>query len=165
MNERFKKYLKTLHTEGRAAEEFAKAEKELHKSFATLSQTEQKFANLFLNDVQRGDVTPDPAKTFRDYIAEYMARAQNERIARIAEAFGLDAQKLRALVDVVVDERSLDEYDRFAKLIDSVDVGKARCYFEQKLGRKLRAPEVHMELDRILRRFILQEANGVETEE
>ena len=55
MNSRFEKYLKILHAEGADAEELRKAEEELHKTFATLSQEEQKFANIFLHDIQSGD--------------------------------------------------------------------------------------------------------------
>lgn len=45
---------------------------DLHKSFAFLTQEEQKYANIFLHDVQTGDVKIVDGKTFRDYIFEYI---------------------------------------------------------------------------------------------
>ena len=45
---------------------------DLHKSFAFLTQEEQKYANTFLHDVQTGDVKIVDGKTFRDYIFEYI---------------------------------------------------------------------------------------------
>ena len=67
MNARFDKYLKIVE-QGVDDDEIRNTVNELHKSFATLSQEEQKVANRFLNDVQRGDVTPEEGKSFREYI-------------------------------------------------------------------------------------------------
>lgn len=55
----------------------------LHKLFAMLSQIEQRYANLFISDIQSGEVKFDPTMTFRDYIAKYMRKAEDARIARI----------------------------------------------------------------------------------
>lgn len=68
MNSRFVKYIKLLHQDQASQEELRKAEDELHKTFATLSQEEQKYANIFLHDIQSGDVQPVEGMTFRDYI-------------------------------------------------------------------------------------------------
>ena len=62
MNSRFVKYIKLLHTEGTSAEVLRKAADELHKTFATLTQEEQKFANILLHDIQRGDVVAEEGK-------------------------------------------------------------------------------------------------------
>ena len=48
MNSRFEKYLKLLNLEGASAEAVEQAETELHKTFATLSQEEQKYITIFL---------------------------------------------------------------------------------------------------------------------
>lgn len=55
MNARFEKWLKAIGGEKEAA-----ALEELHHSFATLSREDQKFAELFLHDVQSGDIAPGP---------------------------------------------------------------------------------------------------------
>ena len=98
MNSRFEKYLKIFYQEGAEAEAIHQAETELHKTFATLSQEEQKYANIFLHDIQSGAVVPQPGKTLREYIAEYIAQKQNDQIYKVAEVFGLDEKKLRAFM-------------------------------------------------------------------
>lgn len=111
MNSRFAKYIKLLY-QGDAGEELQRAEEELHKTFATLSQEEQKFANLFLHDIQSGDVKVDGSKTFRDYITEYMERAKNDQVHRLAVALGLDEAMLRSMMTLSVTEESINEYGR-----------------------------------------------------
>lgn len=71
MNSKFDKYIKLLSVEGTTKEAIEQAETELHKTFATLSQEEQKYANIFLHDIQRGDVKVAEGKSLRDYINEY----------------------------------------------------------------------------------------------
>jgi len=78
MDSRFTKYLKALES-GDAQT----ALEELHKTFATLSQEEQKYAEIFLRDIQRGSVTVDVNKTLRDYINEYQAETKNDQIYKI----------------------------------------------------------------------------------
>lgn len=85
MNSRFEKYLKILHAEGADAEELRKAEEELHKTFATLSQEEQKFANIFLHDIQSGDIVVVQGKTFKEYVIEYCSKAKDDQIHRLPD--------------------------------------------------------------------------------
>ena len=66
MNSRFNKYLKALQ----GGTEVAAVLEELHRSFAALTREEQKYANIFLHDVQNGDTVVDEGKTLRDYITE-----------------------------------------------------------------------------------------------
>ena len=95
MNSRFERYLKLIRHEGSKKELIDDALEELHKTFATLSQEEQKYANIFLHDVQRGDVLPEQGKTLRDYITEYQYKAKNDQIHCFAEILGIDEEKLR----------------------------------------------------------------------
>jgi len=64
MNSRFEKYLKVLQSGDEQAKETTLAD--LHRSFSSLSQEEQRIAEIFLHDVQRGDVQIDPHRTFRE---------------------------------------------------------------------------------------------------
>lgn len=155
MNSRFDKYLKLLYQEGASAEIIKQAEEELHKTFATLSQEEQKFANIFLHDIQRGDVTPQEGKTLRDYITEYLTRAKNDQIHRIANALGLDEKKLREIMGLRVTEVNINEFGRFDNLKATVDKQKARNYFEKVEGKKLIPPKVNMKVDKLLRDFVI----------
>lgn len=155
MNSRFDKYLKLLYQEGVNAEIIKQAEEELHKTFATLSQEEQKFANIFLHDIQRGDVTPQAGKTLRDYITEYLTKAKNDQIHRIATVLGLDEKKLREIMGLRVTEVNINEFGRFDNLKATVDKQKARDYFEKVEGKKLIPPKVNMKVDKLLRDFVI----------
>ena len=79
INERFEVYLKLIHKGNASEEERQKVMQELHKSFALLSQEEQKYANIFLHDVESGDAVLDKGKGFHDYVVEYMNQAKNTK--------------------------------------------------------------------------------------
>lgn len=163
MNSRFEKYLKLLHSHGTAADELQKAEDELHKTFATLSQEEQKFANIFLHDIQSGDVAVVPGKTFKEYVLEYVSKAKDDQIHRVAEyALGLDEQLLRNLMKQHVTEDNINEFGRFDALKATVDKNKAKIYFEAITGAKLPIPKVNIRVDNFLRDFILKGGYDIE---
>ena len=166
MNSRFEKYLKLLHTEGTGAEELQKAEDELHKTFATLSQEEQKFANIFLHDIQSGDVVVIAGKTFKEYVLEYVSRAKDDQIHRLAvHALGLNEPMLRNLMAQHVTEDNINEFGRFDALKATVDKVKAKAYFEALTGLKLPIPKVNIRVDNLLRDFILKGGYDIEMPE
>ena len=116
MNSRFEKYLKLLNLEGASAEAVEHAETELHKTFATLSQEEQKYANIFLHDIQRGDVAITEGKTLRDYITEYLSKAKDDQIHRVAVALGVDEVKLRTIMSLRLNSTNINEFGRYDDL-------------------------------------------------
>lgn len=152
MNSRFKKYIKALQD----GAETASVLEELHKSFATLTQEEQKYANIFLHDVQNGDVTVDEGKTLRDYITEYMTSAKNDQIHRFATAIGVDEGLLRSFMQLKVTEANINEFGRFDNLKQSVDIALAKAYFESVSGESIKTFRIPMMIDQLLRRFIFE---------
>ena len=163
MNSRFDKFLKKLqHGDEKASME--SAINELHQSFAMLTQEEQKFANIFLNDVQRGDVTPKEGKTFRDHIAEYMADAKTSQINEVVSRLGFEdneqsknfKDQLSSLTRSYVTEANLNEFGRFDELQRSVDLDKAKTYFEALEGTALATFRVNMRAYNLLKDFVLQ---------
>lgn len=162
MNSRFEKYMKLLHQKGASAEAIKQAEEELHKTFATLTQEEQKFANIFLHDIQRGDVEPEDGKTLRDYIAEYISKAKDDQIYRVAAVLGLDESKLRNMMALKVTEANINEFGRFDALKATVDKKKAKAYFEKIEGAPIIPPKVPMKVDKLLRDFILSGGFDIE---
>lgn len=155
MNSRFDKYLKLLRQEGGSGTLLEQAKAELHKTFAALTQEEQKFANIFLHDIERGEAYPEEGKTLRDYITEYQSRAKNDQIHRFAQMFGLDEEKLRNMMELGLTESNINEFGRLDELSKSIDKTKAKAYFEAKEGAKLIPPKVNMKMDRLLRSFII----------
>lgn len=155
MNSRFEKYLKLLNLEGASAEAVEHAETELHKTFATLSQEEQKYANIFLHDIQRGDVAITEGKTLRDYITEYLSKAKNDQIHRVAVALGVDEVKLRTIMSLRLNSTNINEFGRYDDLKKTVNKAKAKEYFEKIEGTKIIPPKVNVKVDNLLREFIL----------
>ena len=155
MNSRFEKYLKLLNLEGASAEAVEQAETELHKTFATLSQEEQKYANIFLHDIQRGDVAITEGKTLRDYITEYLSKAKDDQIHRVAVALGVDELKLRTIMSLRLNSTNINEFGRYDDLKKTVNKAKAKEYFEKIEGTKIIPPKVNVKVDNLLREFIL----------
>ena len=156
MNSRFEKYLKLIRSDEASEERTEQALNELHKSFATLSQEEQKYANIFLHDVQSGDVFIEEGKTLRDYITEYQFKAKNDQIHRFAYTIGIDEEKLRNMMDLKLTEININEFGRLDEIKDTVDKSKAKAYFESKEGMKLNPAKVNIRVDKLIRKFILK---------
>jgi type I restriction enzyme R subunit len=158
MNSRFIKYLRVLQSGDEQAKETTLAE--LHRSFSSLSQEEQKFAEIFLHDIQRGDVQIDPDRTFRDYLTYYKAAAKNKEVEAIVNRLGIDAGKLLALMNTNITEANLNEYGRFDDLKATVDQQKAKAYLEGLEGKTLPLFKVNIKAATLLKKFIL--ADGFE---
>jgi type I restriction enzyme R subunit len=155
MNSRFVKYIKLINQTSVSEELVTQALDELHKTFAMLSQDEQKYANIFLHDIQRGDAVIEEGMTLRDCITEYQYKAKNDQIHEFSIAFGLDEDKLRNIINLTLTEVNINEFGRFDELIRSVDKEQAKAYFERVEGVKLNSPKVNMKMDKLLRDFIL----------
>ena len=162
MNSRFDKYLKLLQSDESTEEAKNKALAELHKTFATLTQEEQKYANIFLHDVQRGDIVIAGGKSLRDYITEYQENAKNDQIRKFANAIGVDENKLRAFMRLHLSEDNINEFGRFDDLKAAVDRNKAKDYFEKLEATTVPLRKVQMKIDSILRKFILEGGFDVE---
>ncbi|MCY8972880.1 HsdR family type I site-specific deoxyribonuclease [Bacillus atrophaeus] len=155
LDSRFDKFLKLTSIKA-SKKEIENALNDLHKYFASLTEEQQKYANMVIHDLQNGDLAVDSTKTFIDYINEYQAKTENDRIHHLAIAFGLDEAALRKLMNFKVTEHNLNEYGRFANLLSSVDKKKAREWLEKKHGTKLKPFEVSQQTDALIRMFVLE---------
>jgi len=155
MNSRFDKYIKSLKKEHIDSDQLQLTLDELHKSFASLTQEEQKFANIFIHDVQSGNATIESNKTFREYITEYQFNAKNAEIHQIQQALGLDEVKLRNMMNSGVNEGNIDDYGRFAALKNTVDKTKAKEYFEKLEGQTIPPFKINIKIHNLLQEFII----------
>ena len=155
MNTKFEKYLRVLNQEDISQEELEKTLNELHRSYSSLSQEEQKYAQIFIHDIQSGELQIEKGKTFREYITEYMHNAENDKIRRVADILGLDENKLRNIVNLKVNENNINAFGRFDELLKSVDLEKAKNYLEKISNRELSMFDVNIEIGELLRKFIL----------
>lgn len=160
MNSRFEKYLKELnqHQDQTSIEQTLN---ELHKSFASLTQAEQKYAKLFLHDLQRGDAKLIECYTFRDYINTYKDNAENAQINAIVNALGLDKSLLISLLNDSVNEKNLNNFGRFDALKDTVDKAKAKVYFEKLDGVSISPFKLNIRIDQFLKEFIFAQPDDL----
>lgn len=129
MNSRFDKFFKLWQQGTYEQAAMDQVLRDLHQSFAMLSQTEQRYANLFISDIQSGEVKVDPTMTFRDYITKYMRKAEDARIARIVRRLGCYEHLLRKMLDRKVNVTNYKEFGYFDELVKSVDQKKAEKFF------------------------------------
>ena len=144
MNARFEKWLKTI-----GGIEEAAALEELHHSFATLSKEDQKFAELFLHDVQSGDIKLDPNLALSDYITTYKQKDANDKVLKVIKDLGLDGDSLRAMLARKYTRENLD-LGKFNALKATVDKEKAKVYFKEN-----RMIFLNKRIDEFLREFII----------
>lgn len=156
MNTRFEKYLKILSQESVDPDELRKTLDELHKSFAMLTQEEQKFANIFLHDVESGDIKMEGGKTFREYILGYQLRAKNDQIHQVVTKLGVNEKILRNIMAVNASANNINEFGRFDNLKDTVDFERAREYFEEIDNSKVPPFKVKIRVHNLLQEFILK---------
>lgn len=154
MQSRFEKYLRLLNTASDEAEMY-KALAELHKSFATLSNVEQIFANQILIDIQTGALIIDGGRTLRDYLNDYAARAKNDRIHKFALNFGVNEDKLRRLVEANPTAANLNEFGRFDQLIETVDKDQAQAFIEALEGEAVVRRRLNGKIYNVLRAFLV----------
>jgi len=156
MNSRFEKYLKVLRQEDIDQDQLQATLDELHKSFATLTQEEQKYANIFIHDVQSGNAEIEDGKPFRDYVTEYQFRAKNEQVHKIAYAIGVDIPKLKNLMNAGITEATINEYGRFDDLKNTVVREKAAAYFVAVEGMSIATFRLSIKVEKLLKDFILR---------
>jgi len=156
MNSRFHKYLRLITRTTSSKKAVEEALNDLHKTFATLTQEEQKYANLFLHDIQSGEVSVDLGKTLKDYITEYRAKAKNDQIHKFAEYLGLNEAELRRMMSLKITKSNINEFNRFDNLKNTVDKEKAKSFFEAAEGKSLKPFQVNIRIDEYLRRFLLE---------
>lgn len=150
MDSKFKKYIRVLYED-----EATEVLNELHRTFATLTQEEQSFAELILSDIQMGKLKVEETKSLRDYINEYRERKKNDEIHKFSVTLGFDENMIRSLMLSRPNEVNIDEYGNFEELMSTLDVAKAKVYFENRDGKKYPLPMIKVKADELARRFIV----------
>ena len=154
MESRFLKYRQALQTN----QNLEQAREELHKIFKWLTWEEQKYAQIFLTDIQNGNAVAEDGKTFRDYINMYMERAQNDRIHKTAQNFGVNEKLLREMLALHLNENNINEYGRFDRLKESIVAETAQNYFASNKAN-VSVPMAKIKATDWLRNFIINGGN------
>lgn len=155
INSKFQKFIKQLYAEGPGSEQTKAALKELHKTFATLSQKDQRTAIIILHDIQRGDLRPEPGKTLHDHINEYQLKELYRQMKILHEATGVDYEKLKDIMTSGVTEDNYNEYERFTELRKSADKTKTITFIEMVEGETVAPPFMMVKWSALLKEFIL----------
>lgn len=155
IDSKFQRYIKKLYTEGPDSETAKKALQELHKTFASLSQKDQRTAILILHDIQSGDLRPEAGKTIHDYINEYQLRELHKQIIILSEATGVNISMMTNLMLANPTEQNLDDFNRFSELRLTLDSAKTRTFITKVEGAEPRPHMVLVKGAKLLKEFIL----------
>lgn len=161
MNRNFQRYVKALSQPNITEQELTELLNELSTSFTSLSQEEQRFAEILMHDVQSGSITLESGKSFRDYITDYMTTEKDKKIIAVIEALGMDENLFRQMLDLHLTEQNIDEFGRFTNLKNSVNKAKAKAFFEERTGNTLATFKVNIEIHNFLKEFILTNGNNI----
>ena len=153
MNANFTKWLKALHED---SPELKIASAQLHRSFATLSAEDQRLAELFLHDVERGDVDVEDGMTLRDYITKYARREKDEQTGKLVEYFGVERSLLEEFTGKLINEANINDFGRLNALYASIDKKRAKSMLEQLWHTTIPQHKVNRKVRALLRRFVLE---------
>ena len=108
-----------------------------------------------LHDIESGDLHLSPGKTIYDYILDYQKRECDQQTYTLAEATGLNINKLQELISIDTNEQNINEQGRFDALILTLDKAKTVDFLKKVTGQDVPKRFVITNMSSILRRFIL----------
>lgn len=154
IDSKFQKFVKNLYAEGPSSAVTREALEELCKTFASLSQKDQRTAIIILHDIQSGDLHLDSGKTIYDYITAYQSDELHKQILNLCEATGLNASQLEEIMSLNLTEKTLNENNRYDKLKLTFDMQKTSLFLNRVLGKEVPYFMRQIEIDQLLRAFI-----------
>jgi type I restriction enzyme R subunit len=108
-----------------------------------------------LHDIESGDLRLNKDKTIYDYILDYQKRECDQQVYTLAEATGLNINKLKELISKDTNEQNINEQGRFEELIRTLDKAKAVDFLKKVTGQDVPKRFVVTNISSIVRRFIL----------
>ncbi len=161
LNSKFWRYVKCLEQKNVTAEELAAVREELHQSFASLSQEDQGFAQMLIDDLASGSIQLEPGLSISDYIAQYKNRALSRDVDLAVRAFGLDRHLLIDLLrNGPLTNDNINAFGRYDRLVRSVDHAQAKSYLEKAMGREMDEFTYRARLNMVLREFLYSGGKG-----
>ena len=91
----------------------------------------------------------------RDYITVEQENRENAKIQNVADALGVNFDLLKEMKATRLTPENLNEFGRFDALMKSMDIKKAKAFFEEQEKCKLIPPKVKIKSDAFLREFLL----------
>ncbi|WP_369085977.1 HsdR family type I site-specific deoxyribonuclease [Metamycoplasma spumans] len=124
--------------------------KELNKSFAKLSPSEQNCADRIIIDVLSDKLKVEEGKTFKYYLTYYMENTRESKIKDVADNTGIDINKFNEFINTVRID-SFNEYGKLDNLLLNLDKTKLKEFLESKLNIKI---EKMRDVNRLFENFI-----------
>lgn len=155
LNSKYVKFIK-LKLSNADKEICNKALQDLFSSFAFLSKEDQEYGNLFITDIQSGNLVPKEGYTFMDYITKYKKDARDKVIAKYAETFGIDYKLLYELVTLHLNAENINEFGRYDELKKTLDIEKAKAYFSKIENKNISSFSARSKFDNLTRKFIFE---------
>lgn len=127
---------------------------EISEDFGKLTERQQKYARLVLDDIKNGKLKLEEGKAFVDYISEYMYEAIELAIIEIANRYGINKNKLKEIIDAKPNIKTLNDGNRFTLLCNDRDKEKTLEYYgldSDKIGKS------SIEIQKDLKKFILED--------
>ena len=155
MESRFTKWMMSLEQENVSEAEKQELLDDLHATFSMLRREDQVLAEVLIHDIQGGDMQLEPGMTFRDCLNQYRQRTEDGRIDSLVKAFGIDKNMLVELVREATGVSDPNTYGKLDALRETIDVDKAKRYFEEVTGAKWKTRHVRMRADTLITYFIV----------
>ena len=134
MDKNFQKYHKILKNGTASDAERTSVLKEIHNSYAHLSQKHQAYADRILRGMENGSYELESGMTLSDCILQEAENDQNKRIKEVHDCLGVDERLLRNILNTHVTEENLNDYGRFDALVATIDQAKAAKFYAKKLN-------------------------------
>ena len=155
INSKLVRFIKKLYTDDPGSEPTKEALRELHKTFASLPQKDQRTAILILHDIQCGDLRPEAGKTIQDYINEYQLKELHKQALLFAEGTGVNLRLLEDLIKANPTEKNLDDFSRFSELRNTLDNVKTKAFIAKVEGEEPKPRMVIAKGAKLLKEYVL----------
>lgn len=154
-NTKFKKWYKIFKTV-KEGSEVEKALADLKSSYLKLSPEDQEIVDDILFEIQTGKLVLENEENLTDCINAKKQAKENDLIKRFCDTFGYDEDLLREIINSHVTPSNFNEYGRRDKIYKTLNVEKAKEYFDKKDGINTPIFKVKMKSQNLLEKFIFE---------
>ena len=154
MEANFKKYIKELQISGVGSDLVTSLLNEVRKSFASLTQEDQKIANIIIHDIQSGDLRIAETDTFSNILNSYKDNRKDANIREFSKRWGIPEDKLRKFIRENSNYVDINEYGRLDELLRATDIQKAMEYIASTYNQRLNRIKTNKKIRDELRIFL-----------
>ena len=154
MESNFIKYVKEIQLYGSQAEKAQEMLNILRQSFSTLTQQDQKTANIIINDIQRGDLIIKENDTLTDLINQYRTTTIEREINKFCSKWLIPEDKFRDSYSQYTISEDINKYGSLDKLINCIDKTKVAEKLSNERNQKIPPYIASRELYKAITNFI-----------